>query len=82
MSDVAIEFKAELYYGDVIKAYVTTDDFTRAGFDIYYKLVRGNEEKPVAVAKTGMVCYDYDHKKIVEVPRAVIARFTTVSKAD
>ena len=35
MSDVAIEFKAELYYGDVIKAYVTTDGFTRAGFDIY-----------------------------------------------
>ena len=82
MSDVAIEFKAELYYGDVIKAYVTTDGFTRAGFDIYYKLIRENEEKPVAVAKTGMVCYNYDHKKIVEVPRAVIARFTTASKAD
>jgi acyl-CoA thioester hydrolase len=75
MSDVAIEFKAELFYGDVIRAFVTVQDFTRAGFDMYYKLVREKDEKPVAVAKTGMVCYDYSSKKIAEVPAAVVAKW-------
>jgi acyl-CoA thioester hydrolase len=68
MSDVGIEFREELFYGDVVTAFVTADDFGRAGFDLYYKLVKSPEEKPVAIAKTGMVCYDYAKKKVVTVP--------------
>ena len=40
MSDVGIEFKSELFYGDLVKAYVTISDMNRIGFDIYYKLVK------------------------------------------
>lgn len=68
MSDVAIEFKSELFYGDTIKAYVTANDFTKAGFDICYKLVNAKDEKMVAIAKTGMVCFDYTNKKITAIP--------------
>ena len=32
MSDVAIEFKNELFYGDIIKASVAAGDFSRAAF--------------------------------------------------
>lgn len=66
MSDAAIEFKAELFYGDVITAFVTANNFSRVGFDVYCKLVK--DETVVALAKTGMVCYDYEAKKIVGVP--------------
>src|SRR5215207_5196211 len=59
MSDVGIEFKSELFYGDLVKAYVTATDFGKVGFDIYYKLVNEENERVVAVAKTGMVCYNY-----------------------
>jgi acyl-CoA thioester hydrolase len=68
MSDAAIEFKAELFYGDVVKAYVTAADFGKVGFDICYKLVKSKDEKLVATAKTGMVCFDYSNRKIVPVP--------------
>lgn len=70
MADVAIEFKSELFYGDVINASVTAGDFSKIGFDIFYKLekVAGEQKKLVAVAKTGMICYDYEKKKIVGVP--------------
>ncbi len=68
MADVAIEFKAELFYGDSLKAYVTADEFTRAGFEIYYKLVKGVDEAVVALAKTGMICFDYETKKVTSVP--------------
>jgi acyl-CoA thioesterase FadM len=69
MSDAGIEFKAELFYGDVVTAFVTATNFTRAGFDLFYKLMR--DETAVALAKTGMICYNYDLRKIVSLPAEV-----------
>ena len=76
MSDVAIEFKSELFYGDIITAYVTTSNFTGVAFDIYYKLQKeiANQVIIIAIAKTGMVCYDYSKKKIVAMPAEAKAR--------
>jgi YbgC/YbaW family acyl-CoA thioester hydrolase len=68
MSDVAIEFKSELFYGDVVIAYVTANDFSGVGFDICYKLVNEKNKKITAIAKTGMVCFDYSSRKVVAVP--------------
>lgn len=68
MADAAIEFKGESFYGDVLTAYVAIADFSRIGFDLYYKLVKGEEETVVAVAKTGMICFDYTQRKIAKVP--------------
>ncbi|MEO6069924.1 MAG: thioesterase family protein [Chitinophagaceae bacterium] len=73
MSDVGIEFKNELFYGHTLKIYVTADDFSRAGFDIYYKMtsvIAGNETI-IAIAKTGMVAFNYSTKKVVAVPEEV-----------
>lgn len=66
MSDAGIEFKAELFYGDIVTAFVTATNFNRAGFDLFYKLMR--DETMVAAAKTGMICYNYDTRKVVSVP--------------
>lgn len=68
MADVAIEFKAELFYGDVLKVYVAASEFSAVGFDLVYKLVKNEEEAMVAIAKTGMVCFDYTKKKVAKVP--------------
>jgi acyl-CoA thioesterase FadM len=74
MGDVAIEFKAELFYGDRVKASVCADDFSRVGFDLYYKLEKKQDDKTilVATAKTGMVCFDYNSRKVTAVPAEVI----------
>ncbi len=70
MGDVAIEFKKEIFYEDIIKASVTAAEFSRVGFDIFYKLEKEDNGKNiiVAAAKTGMVCYNYQLKKIAAVP--------------
>ena len=72
MSDVGIEFKAEAFYGDVLIAYVTATDFSRISFNLFYKLTKATAGKEVilAVAKTGMVCYDYAAKKVTAIPEA------------
>lgn len=73
MGDVAIEFKSELFYGDQVTAAVAIHDFTAAGFNIFYKL--SCKEKTVAMARTGMVCFNYDTGKVVRVPARVVEKF-------
>jgi acyl-CoA thioester hydrolase len=76
MSDVTIEFKNELFYGDLLRASVTASEFYRVGFDLYYKLEKKTDDKWVTVstARTGMVCYDYTLKKLAAVPKEVITK--------
>jgi len=73
MSDVAIEFKNEVFYEDIIVASVTAAGFSKVAFELYYKLEKQNSSGNalIEVAKTGMVCYDYDAKKIAVVPAEV-----------
>jgi acyl-CoA thioesterase FadM len=75
MSDVAIEFKHELFYGDTVTVSVAAADFSKVAFDLYYKLEKKQTDTTqlIAVAKTGMVCYDYDKKKVAAVPAEVVA---------
>src|ERR1700743_2961237 len=44
MSDTTIEFKNELFYGEELRASVAPAEFSRIGFDLYYKM-----EKRIAV---------------------------------
>jgi acyl-CoA thioesterase FadM len=69
MGDVAIEFKSELFYGDSIKAFVSAADFSSVGFDLYYKLVRISDKAIIAIAKTGMICFDYTSRKVRPLPQ-------------
>jgi len=73
MSDAAIEFKNELFYGDDLRASVAFGEFFKVGFDIFYKLEKMQEgnHKLIAAAKTYMVCYNYQLKKIASVPEEV-----------
>jgi acyl-CoA thioester hydrolase len=78
MANVAIEFKSELFYGDAVIASVAAVGFTKIGFELVYKLEKENDDtrKAVAFATTGMICYDYERKKIVAVPEEARLKLT------
>ena|SRR5438034_675604 len=78
MSDVAIEFKNELFYGDNMTVSITATEFSKVAFEIYYKLEREKDGKtvPIAFAKTGMVCFDYVSRKITAVPKEAKRKLT------
>ncbi|HEY8387920.1 MAG TPA: thioesterase family protein [Parasegetibacter sp.] len=82
MADVAIEFKKEVFYGHEIIASVTARDFTKASFDLYYKLEFVQEEKTytAALAKTGMVCFDYKNRRVMAVPEEAVKNMTGAEK--
>ncbi|MDQ3845997.1 MAG: thioesterase family protein [Bacteroidota bacterium] len=79
MSDAAIEFKQEAFYNDILKIEVAIQDFSRVGFDLYYKLSKQRESKEamIAIVKTGMICYDYEQKKVVSVPEKFKEHFAS-----
>ncbi len=82
MSDVAIEFKGEAFYGETLVASVALTNISKISVDIFYKLEKasGSKNKMVALAKTGMVCFNYQQKKIAEWPEAVIRQFTAINE--
>ena len=73
MADAAIEFKKELNYSDEVKISVAAPRFDKFGFDIFYKIEIITNEKLILAgkAKTGMLCYDYENKKLVSVPQNI-----------
>ena len=70
MSDLAVEFKNESFYGDTVEINIGIGEISRVGFEICYQLQtkRNNETILLAQAKTGMVCYDYSAKKVIAIP--------------
>lgn len=69
MSDLAFEFKTETFYGEDISIRISAGEISSVSFDLYYELttIRNNEIVLLAKAKTGMVCYDYQNKKIAAI---------------
>ena len=70
ISDAAVEYKCELFYGDTAIVSIKAKDFTKIGFDLYYKIEKYSAQEKLLVAKikTGVLCYNYSLKKIVPVP--------------
>ena len=74
MSDLAVEFKNESFYGDNIEVGIYAGEISRVSFELYYQLrtIRATKNIIIANAKTGMVCYDYTTKKTVSIPAELL----------
>jgi acyl-CoA thioesterase FadM len=75
MGDVAIVYKSQSYYGNVLNVQVTATDFSRRSFDLFYLITEKVTEQEIARAKTGIVCFNYKSSKSVSVPEAFKHRF-------
>lgn len=66
MADVVISYRGEAFYGDKLNVEIYADDITDRSFDLLYHIsTEQNEQiKDIAHAKTGMLCFDYNIRKI------------------
>ncbi|MDN3658702.1 acyl-CoA thioesterase [Ferruginibacter paludis] len=73
MSDLAVEFKKESFYGDSIEVQLSCGEISSAGFELYYQLFTNRNEEMclLANAKTGIVCYNYSSKKVSAIPQVL-----------
>jgi acyl-CoA thioesterase FadM len=73
ITDAAVVYKSESFLGDVITGSIGVSDFNKYGFDYIYLLTNKATSKEVARGKTGIVCFDYDKRKVVSVPHELMA---------
>ena len=68
MVDAAIQYKSEGFYGNVLIVEIATADITSTSCDFIYRITNKESKKVVAFAKTGIVFFDHDKKKIIQIP--------------
>ena len=73
MVDAAVEYKGEAFHGDVLRIALATTDPGKYGFDVVYH-VHNQNGREVARAKTGMLCFDYNTRKLRLLPEELAAR--------
>ncbi|MEP6713390.1 MAG: thioesterase family protein [Ferruginibacter sp.] len=67
MADLAVEYKNESFYGDMLDVTISVDEISKIGFDLFFS-ISNQKNILIAKAKTGMVCYDYENKKVAAIP--------------
>ncbi|HEX8428139.1 thioesterase family protein [Hymenobacter sp.] len=76
MADVAIEYKGEAFYGDVLHIQMAASDVHSYGFDVVYNV--GNQDgREVARAKTGMLRFDYNTRKLLRLSEETTASLSS-----
>lgn len=68
MGDVVIQYKAQAGWGDRLAVEMGIGDLARRTFDVLYRVTRPADGAVVALAKTGMVAFDYEAGRPVDVP--------------
>ncbi|GAB3302816.1 thioesterase family protein [Hymenobacter tenuis] len=73
MADVAIEYKGEGFYGDVLHIQMAATDLNKYGFDLVY-WVKNQDGKEIARAKTGMLGFNYNTRQLLPLTEDYTAR--------
>ena len=84
MSELLIEFKQESFYGDQLIVQLFCGEITSVSFELFYQISTKRTEKSITIAhaKTGMVCFDYEKKKVAEIPEKLLNILLQVNKSD
>lgn len=73
--DLAVRFKNEARFGDILTVSIQPDNWSRRGFDLMYR-VANREGSDVAHARSGFLFFDYGRGKVAALPDGFQARVT------
>lgn len=68
MVDTVILYKSESFHGDVLTFEVAVSDVSKTGCDFFFRVTNKQSGKEIAHAKTGVVFFDYNNRKVVGTP--------------
>ncbi len=78
VTDAAIVYKAESFLGDILHIEIAVGEMSKYGFDLFYRITNKATGKEVALGKTGIVCFDYQRRKIAVIPDILRERLTAL----
>lgn len=74
MGDAVVQFKAVAFRGDRLVVEMGLQDVERRTFDLMYRVTRPADGAVVALAKTGMVAFDYVKSRLADLPAAFMEK--------
>lgn len=74
ISDAAVIYKSESFLGDQLEVKIAVDDFNKYGFDMLYLVSNLTSGKETARGKTGIVCFDYQNRKVASIPAVLLSK--------
>jgi len=75
ISDLAVVYKSQSYYGERLKFELGAGDFNKYGCDIFYRVTNAENQKLVLEAKTGIIFFDYEKNKVTTIPEGFMSHF-------
>jgi acyl-CoA thioesterase FadM len=60
--------------GDQLELKIAVDDFNKYGFDMLYLITNLSSGKEAARGKTGIVCFDYENRKVASIPEILLSK--------
>lgn len=71
MRRLQVDYLAEAFLGDVLRFEVAVEAHRKTGFVLSYKVLRS--DVVVALAKTEMVAFDYERRRVCALPCAFVS---------
>ncbi|MBO6516916.1 MAG: thioesterase family protein [Bacteroidia bacterium] len=71
--DAAIQYKSEGFLANQIEIRIGVMDVGSSSYDFVYDMYNKTTDKPLALVKTRMVCFNYDTRRVTKIPEAFIA---------
>ena len=83
IADLAITYQNEAFYGDLLEFDISVQEISRKSCQLYYRVSRvagdGEARSLIALAKTGVVFFDFDLRKSSIIPAGFIAKVSNLS---
>jgi len=68
MTNAAIVYKSQAFYGDTLQIGVSITDLSRTGFEMTYRLQRTSDHVDICHMTTGLAFFDYEKGRVSKVP--------------
>jgi acyl-CoA thioester hydrolase len=68
VGDLAVVFKGQAHYGQMLQVEIGVIDLTEKSFDIVYKVSIATSGTEIATAKTGIIMFDYQAQRVTTIP--------------
>ncbi|MGD8369199.1 MAG: thioesterase family protein [Desulfobacterales bacterium] len=73
-ADLAVVYRSEAYHGDELTIDVAAEVGTPKRLDLVFRVARKESGREVALARIGVLFFDYREKKVVPIPEEIRKR--------
>ena len=65
MTEAAVRYLAQAFYGDVLFCTLAVGDIGKAGFTLTYEFIRQSDNRTIARVQSKIACFDYSRQRPV-----------------